>query len=75
MRGRIWSRRGRRSGRRSRRLMVVLGVTVFALAGAGAVLADVWGGGNDNPWPYNDPGSVPVLAAVGDIRRCRRHAG
>ncbi|HET9103175.1 MAG TPA: metallophosphoesterase [Solirubrobacteraceae bacterium] len=67
MRGRTWSRRWRRAGRRSRRLMVALGVTVFALAGAGTVLADVWGGGNDNPWPYNDPGPAPVVAAVGDI--------
>ena len=36
---------------------------------AATVLADpsLIFGGNDNPWPYNNPGPAPVLAAVGDI--------
>src|SRR5580704_8148526 len=55
----------------SRRLAIITGLaTVLAIAAAGTVLADPYGwfgGGNDNPWPYNSPGPAPVLAAVGDI--------
>jgi hypothetical protein len=54
-----------------RRLAIITGLaTVLAIAAAGTVLADPYGwfgGGNDNPWPYNSPGPAPVLAAVGDI--------
>jgi hypothetical protein len=55
----------------SRRLAIIAGLaTVLAIAAAGTVLADPYswfGGGNDNPWPYNSPGRAPALAAVGDI--------
>ena len=55
----------------SRRIAVIASLAaVVAIAAAGTVLADPYGwfgGGNDNPWPYNSPGPAPVLAAVGDI--------
>jgi len=55
----------------SRRLAIIAGLaTVLVIAAAGTVLADPYGwfgGGNDNPWPYNSPGPAPVLGAVGDI--------
>ena len=54
----------------SRRLALLAGVLALALVGgAGVVLADPGNlfGPNDNQWPYNNPGSAPVLAAVGDI--------
>ena len=55
----------------SRRIAVTASLAaVVAIAAAGTVLADPYGwfgGGNDNPWPYNSPGPAPVLAAVGDI--------
>jgi acid phosphatase type 7 len=54
----------------SRRMIAVMAIaTVVVAAAAGTVLADPggWFGSSDNPWPYNSPGSAPVLAAVGDI--------
>jgi hypothetical protein len=55
--------------RTSRRVALAVAVALLvAGAAAGTVLADPGGWfNNDNPWPYNSPGSAPVLAAVGDI--------
>ena len=66
MQRRIW---GRPRRRRAQWLAVAVVETVVALIGAGSVVADVWGSGaaNGNPWPYDNPGRAPVLAAVGDI--------
>ena len=55
---------------RSRWGIIVIGASLAAMLAAGTVLADsggLFGGGNDNPWPYNQPGPSPVLATVGDI--------
>ncbi len=56
---------------RPSRLTVLVGASILAvMALAGTVFADpgsMFGGGGDNPWPYNPPGRSPVLAAVGDI--------
>ena len=56
---------------RSRWAIIVIGASLVAiLAATGTVLADqggLFGGSNDNPWPYNLPGPSPVLATVGDI--------
>jgi hypothetical protein len=51
-------------------MALVAGVAFVALSAAtGTVLADPggWFATNDNPWPYNSPGTSPVLAVVGDI--------
>jgi len=50
-------------------IAVAVLATVVVAAAAGTVLADPggWFGSGDNPWPYNETGPAPVLAAVGDI--------
>ena len=58
------------NGPRPSRLAVFAGISVLAvMAAAGTVVANPGGmlGGGGNPWPYNPPGSSPVLATVGDI--------
>lgn len=63
-------RKTRPGMRMSRRMAVITATAILALiGGTGAVLADPggWFSGNDNPWPYNQTGRAPVLAAVGDI--------
>jgi acid phosphatase type 7 len=53
-----------------RRVIAVAAVSTVVIAvAAGTVLADPggWFGAGDNPWPYNETGPAPVLAAVGDI--------
>ena len=53
--------------RASRRAVIATALAIAVTgAAAGTVLADPFGS-NDNPWPYNNPGPAPVLAAVGDI--------
>ena len=54
---------------RSRWATIAIGASLAAMLATGSVLADQrgWFGGNDNPWPYNQPGQSPTLAVVGDI--------
>jgi acid phosphatase type 7 len=61
-------KRLRRAAGGPRRAAVAVTVAAFTLAGAGTGLAETGTfSGDDNPWPYADPGPAPVLAAVGDI--------
>jgi hypothetical protein len=59
---------GRRRRRARRRVWAIAAVAVAALMGLTALGAagDLWWH-NDNPWPYAQADSAPVLAVVGDV--------